>query len=169
MKKEKVFEVATYCFVASIFFLLSPWIANMIDRKLFNTNSFLQAPVSVMILGIVIVSVGSALALWATALFKLKGKGTPNPMLPPKNLIISGPYKFTRNPIYLGGTIVLLGESLVYFSLSLFGLSILFSLTLYLSTKFFEEPALVKRFGNSYKAYIRNVPRYFPNPFKFYL
>ena len=112
--------------------------------------------------------IGSIIVGWTIYLFKVKGKGTPNPKLPPKTLIVIGPYKYSRNPMALGGFLTLIGQAGMYYSPSLGGIAILFGIIIYFNAMFVEEPELRKRFGEPYEAYLKQVPRFFPHPSKVY-
>ena len=65
-----------------------------------------------------------------------------------------------------GGLLILLGEAAIYYSPSLLGIALLYGLVIYFNAMFFEEPELKKRFGVPYKDYLKQVPRFFPNPWK---
>ena len=120
----------------------------------------------IILLGACVTLLGTILAAWTIFLFKTKGQGTPNPKLPPKLFVISGPYRISRNPMALGGLLILLGEAVVYYSPSLLGIAILYGVIVYLNAKSVEEPELRKRFGEPYDDYLKRVPRFFPNPWK---
>ena len=68
----------------------------------------------------------------------------------------------------LGGFLTLLGEAVVYYSPSLLGLAVLYGVIVYLNAKYVEEPELSNRFGLAYEDYLKRVPRFFPNPWKWY-
>ena len=68
----------------------------------------------------------------------------------------------------LGGLLVLLGEAVIYYSPSLLGLAILYGVVVYFNAMFIEEPELRERFGEPYTDYLEQVPRFFPNPWKWY-
>src|SRR5712671_4113254 len=63
-------------------------------------------------LGIVLMAAGGTLASACVATFVTRGEGTPAPFDPPRNFVAAGPYRFVRNPMYIGGFIVLLGFGL---------------------------------------------------------
>src|SRR5436190_19455985 len=65
-------------------------------------------------LGWIVVAIGAAIGLPCVWEFAWRGLGTPAPFDPPRRLVISGPYRFVRNPMYLGMGIALIGEGLVY-------------------------------------------------------
>ena len=73
------------------------------------------------VVGMVIGAVGSAVALWCIFTFASVGKGTPAPFDPPRRLVIRGPYRFVRNPMYIGAGLALAGAALFYESLPLLG------------------------------------------------
>ncbi len=100
-----------------------------------------------------------ACAFWG---FALRGKGTPAPIDPPKNLVIEGPYHVVRNPMYWSIVFVLLGEALVFHSLALAELAIAFFAGTNLFVLFYEEPVLRRKFGAEYEDYCRHVPRWLP-------
>ena len=94
-----------------------------------------------------------------------RGKGTPAPIDPPKLLVTSGPYRCVRNPMYLGGVLILLGEALLFASILLLLYLCFIWLAFHLFIVFYEEPHLRKVFGTEYKEYCRNVKRWVPDIF----
>src|SRR5260370_20379283 len=70
--------------------------------------------------GMIMVTVGTAIALWCVFTFVFIGKGTPAPFDPPRKLVIRGPYRFMRNPVYIDAGMTLTGAALFYQSLSIF-------------------------------------------------
>src|SRR6201984_2970679 len=70
--------------------------------------------------GMILVAIGTALALWCVFTFVFIGKGTPAPFDPPRKLVVRGPYRFVRNPMYIGAGMTLAGAALFYESLSIF-------------------------------------------------
>lgn len=88
--------------------------------------------------------------------------GTPFPPAPTRRLVVGGFHRYVRNPIYLGGVVVLLGEALLFGRLNLlvyavaaWGLAAVF-------VRRYEEPTLARRFGAEYEAYRRAVPAWRP-------
>lgn len=78
------------------------------------------------VIGIAMTSVGGLLALACVLTFAVVGRGTPAPFDPPRCLVARGPYRFTRNPMYIGAGLALAGAGLFYRSTALFGYAILF-------------------------------------------
>ncbi len=114
--------------------------------------------------GMVVAAVGAALALWCVATFVLVGQGTPAPFDPPRRLVIAGPYRFVRNPMYIGAGLALAGAALFYASFELMAYICLLFLAFHLFVVFHEEPSLKKSFGEEYNAYCRAVGRWLPKP-----
>src|SRR5438132_14376441 len=78
--------------------------------------------------GMIIGAIGAAVALWCVFTFAFIGKGTPAPFDPPRRLVIAGPYRFVRNPMYIGAGLALAGAALFYQSLSILIYAALFVL-----------------------------------------
>ncbi len=100
-----------------------------------------------------------ACAFWG---FALRGQGTPLPMDPPKKLVVEGPYRIVRNPMYWSVAFVMLGEAAVFHSLALVELAAAFFVGVNLFVLFFEEPALRRKFDAEYEGYCQRVPRWLP-------
>ncbi|OGO16181.1 MAG: hypothetical protein A2Z02_02235 [Chloroflexi bacterium RBG_16_48_7] len=166
MYKNRIIEIATYVVVGAAIWVVSPALGKLLDSLYFHYPSLFADSVAVLLTGVFLIILGMILVVWTITLFKTRGKGTPNPKLPPRNFIIDGPYRISRNPMALGGLLVLLGESAIYYSPSLLGLSLAYGVVIYLNAKYVEEPELKKRFGDQYDEYLKKVPRLFPNPFK---
>ena len=114
------------------------------------------------IFGIVVTGVGAALAVWSVLAFVFVGQGTPAPFDPPKKLVVRGPYKYVRNPIYIGAGLTLIGAAIVYRShLILDYVAVLF-LVVHLLVVWYEEPTLRRLFGDAYLAYCQRVHRWWP-------
>ena len=118
--------------------------------------------------GMVLASLGAVVAVWCILSFVSIGRGTPAPFDPPRRLVVRGPYRFVRNPMYIGAAIALGGAALSYSSLSLLTYTALFFAATHLLVIFYEEPALGRSFGAEYEAYRhavrRWVPRWQPSP-----
>lgn len=117
------------------------------------------------------ISVSSALAFGCILLgsgfvaacvwrFLTEGHGTLAPIDPPRHLVVGGLYRFTRNPMYDGVLLVLLGEAWMFRSLPLLCYAAGFLVAVYLFVVLFEERALESRFGEEFRAYRAAVPRW---------
>lgn len=112
--------------------------------------------------GMVVGTVGGLVALWCIATFVTVGRGTPAPFDPPRRLVTKGPYRFVRNPMYIGAGLALAGAGLVYGSLPLLGYALLFLLATHALVVWYEEPALRRTFGEEYDTYRGRVRRWWP-------
>jgi protein-S-isoprenylcysteine O-methyltransferase Ste14 len=113
--------------------------------------------------GMVIGTVGAAVALWCIFTFVFAGKGTPAPFDPPQELVMEGPYRFVRNPMYIGAGLALTGAALFYESWPLLGYAGFFFLATHLFVVSYEEPTLRGTFGQKYEAYCGRVRRWWPS------
>ena len=112
--------------------------------------------------GMAIGAAGAAVALWCIVTFASVGRGTPAPFDPPRRLVIQGPYRFVRNPMYIGAGLVLASAALFYESLLLLSYAAVFFLAAHLFVVLYEEPALRRTFGQEYEAYCDHVRRWWP-------
>jgi protein-S-isoprenylcysteine O-methyltransferase Ste14 len=112
--------------------------------------------------GVLLLAIG--LALFAASLrhFATRGRGTLAPWDPPKRLVISGPYRYVRNPMISGVISILLGEALVLRSLPHLWWAATFLAINATYIPLFEEPQLEWRFGDDYRRYCRHVGRLVP-------
>ena len=148
-----------------IFALLAPGtVTILIPFKLLSSRAeagcFTFLPLE--ILGTVMICLGALGGAWCFWLFTFEGKGTPAPIDPPKNLVVNGPYRFVRNPMYVAVTTILLGESAFFGSLTLLIYTGLCLIGFNLFVRFYEEPALSRKFGAAYEEHCRTVPRWIP-------
>jgi protein-S-isoprenylcysteine O-methyltransferase Ste14 len=115
------------------------------------------------IAGIIVGSSGAAVALWCIFTFATIGIGTPAPFDPPRKLVIRGPYRFVRNPMYIGATLALTGAALFYRSLPLLAYAAAFLVVCHLFVLVYEEPTLRRTFAAEYEAYCQRVSRWLPH------
>ncbi len=95
-------------------------------------------------------------------LFARLGEGTLSPLHPTQKLVVSGIYRHVRNPMITGVLLIVLGESITFFSVWVFGLFLFFFIGNHVYFIKSEEPGLVKRFGDDFLLYKKNVPRWIP-------
>ena len=114
------------------------------------------------LLGGSLAAAGAVLAVSCILAFVFIGRGTPAPFDPPRRLVVRGPYRFVRNPMYLGATAALLGAALYYESAPLAGYAAVFLTVMHLFVVVHEEPSLRRKFGEEYDEYCRRVGRWWP-------
>lgn len=96
------------------------------------------------------------------SIFATIGEGTLAPWDPPKRLVVRGVYRHVRNPMISGVLFVLLGEAILFGSMPVFVWFGVFALINAIYIPFVEERALENRFGDDYRLYKQNVPRWIP-------
>jgi protein-S-isoprenylcysteine O-methyltransferase Ste14 len=106
--------------------------------------------------------IGGTVLLWCFWDFLVNGKGTPAPTDPPKELVITGFYRYMRNPMYNGILIIIIGHFLWFKTIWMIVHAMVVFLAFYLFVLFYEEPTLKKKFGASYENYLKTVPRWIP-------
>ena len=110
--------------------------------------------------GLIVATLGALLVVWCILTFVAIGKGTPAPFDPPRRLVVSGPYRYLRNPMYLGAGLAISGAALFYQSIQLLAYASAFLLLFHFFVVFYEEPALRRTFGDDYESYSRQVRRW---------
>jgi protein-S-isoprenylcysteine O-methyltransferase Ste14 len=113
-------------------------------------------------IGWVVLAAGAALYFWCVLGFAAIGRGTPAPVDAPKTLVIQGPYRGCRNPMYIGVLTVVLGWSIVFRSGPLVLYALAVATVFHLFIVLYEEPHLRRTFGAGYEDYCRRVGRWFP-------
>lgn len=109
--------------------------------------------------GTVLILFGGFINLWTDSLMK-KGETTVKPHLKPSNLIISGPFKFTRHPMYLGMLSILLGAAIIASSLVSFIFPLIYIVLMEVLFIPMEERNLVEVFGEDYSEYKKKVRKW---------
>jgi protein-S-isoprenylcysteine O-methyltransferase Ste14 len=109
--------------------------------------------------GLLLLAAGLGLIAWAQRHFTRTGQN-PAPWKPSPELLLQGPYRFTRNPMYLGMTLISIGLGLATDNLWIVLFALLALLTVHLIAVLPEERYLGERFGERYQAYRAQVRRY---------
>ena len=105
---------------------------------------------------------GSAVLLYGVWRFAADGRGTPAPTAPTERLVIAGPYRYVRNPMYLAVGAVIAGQALLFASLALVVYLAVFVVAVATFVRLHEEPTLARTFGAEYEAYRAAVPGWWP-------
>lgn len=113
-------------------------------------------------LGVAVIALGLALDVACVGTFAFAGKGTPAPFDPPRRFVAVGPYRFVRNPMYIGAWLLLTGLALWYRSPAMLLFPLFPLLLAHLFVLVGEEPGLERRFGESYARYRAGVRRWLP-------
>ena len=123
-----------------------------------------QLPVWTAPIGIALMPVGALLMVTCIAAFVVRGRGTPMPLDPPREFVASGPYRWVRNPMYIGMFVFLVGYALCAASFGALLVAFGMLAAAHLFTVLYEEPGLERRFGESYREYRRTTRRWIPGP-----
>ena len=115
-----------------------------------------------ILLGILLICIGLALMYKTISLFARMGKGTLAPWDPTKKLVVHGIYRHVRNPMISGVFSILLGEGVLVGSLPLLIWFAVFFVLNLMFIRLFEESNLEARFGDEYRLYKQNLPRWIP-------
>lgn len=115
-------------------------------------------------IGLALMAAGAAVTLASVATFVVAGRGTPAPFDPPRRFVAVGLYRWVRNPMYLGGILLLLGYALCAGSVLALVVPVAMLGLAHLFVVLYEEPHLERRFGPSYSEYRRATPRWIPRP-----
>jgi protein-S-isoprenylcysteine O-methyltransferase Ste14 len=142
-------------FFALWFWLLPPWMGIRVDWDHMPVWRWLATVPSVL---------GFAVAIRCVWDFGKTGHGTPAPIAPPQRLVVTGFYRYVRNPMYVGFIAGWIGLWIVFGRANWVAIAIAAAVlvALDLFVRFYEEPTLTKMFGADYQEYCRNVRRWMP-------
>ena len=148
-----MFARAVFAFLAlpGVVALLVPALLGM--RELGSGGSFNVG-------GLALLLPGFALLLWCVYDFYVAGKGTLAPWSPPRHLVTSGLYRYSRNPMYIAVTLMLAGWAACFWSATLATYAVFVLLGFQLRVVFGEEPWLAKTHGQAWDEYRSRVPRW---------
>jgi protein-S-isoprenylcysteine O-methyltransferase Ste14 len=115
------------------------------------------------VLGLGCITIGAVLLAACIIEFARSGRGTLSPADPPRLLVVRGPYRYVRNPMYLAVTVIILGEALVADSAPLIVYWAVWFVAVNVFVIGFEEPTLRRQFGRAYDDYTSQVRRWIPS------
>ena len=113
-------------------------------------------------IALALLAAGGALYTWCVWNFAVVGRGTPAPIDAPRKLVTRGPYRFVRNPMYVGVLGMILGLAVLFQSLTVVGYALGVGLCCHLFVVLYEEPHLRRAFGAEYEDYSVRVGRWLP-------
>jgi protein-S-isoprenylcysteine O-methyltransferase Ste14 len=112
--------------------------------------------------GLAQIALGTLALLDSFARFALQGLGTPAPIFPTQHLVVTGLYRYVRNPMYVGVVAMIVGQGLFLGNLHLLEYAAVPWLAAHLFVVGYEEPTLRRTFGEEYERFCANVPRWIP-------
>lgn len=148
-----------------VFFVAAPgivagWIPYALSR--WELRPALLGLGGIRAVGVILLAASVAVLVDSFARFALEGRGTPAPVAPTNVLVVSGLYRYVRNPMYVAVVGAIVGQGLLLGSRVLLGYAALIWTTFHLFVLGYEEPTLRRQFGVSYEAYRRDVRRWWP-------
>lgn len=148
---------------SALFLLVAPGVvAGLVPWWLTGWSAGADVPLAVAVLGGLLVLAGGGVLLHAFARFALEGRGTPAPVAPTDRLVVSGAYRYVRNPMYLAVGAIILGQALILGRWGLLGWLLVFAVAVGAFVTLYEEPTLERAYGEEYDAYRREVPGWVP-------
>jgi protein-S-isoprenylcysteine O-methyltransferase Ste14 len=150
---------------SALFFLIAPgtiggYFPWSITRWHVESTGTWSLPLKVC--GALLLLTGIAILADSFVRFVVKGLGTPAPPLPTQHLVVSGLYRYVRNPMYVAVAWTIFGQALVFGNRTLLVYGAFVSLCFHLFVIAYEEPSLRTRFGNQYTDFCAAVPRWIP-------
>jgi protein-S-isoprenylcysteine O-methyltransferase Ste14 len=115
-----------------------------------------------LVVGIIFLVIGISIYSWTVWEFATFGRGTTLPIDPPKRLVVKGVYRYTRNPMYLGVMLVILGWAVLYAEWQIMIYAIGVGIVIHLFVVLYEEPKLTELFWDDYTTYRQSVGRWSP-------
>jgi protein-S-isoprenylcysteine O-methyltransferase Ste14 len=157
---RKTFTAIRGIIWALAFIGLWTWLAISVQR--YDARLGFPLPSWLQPIGFILAIVGIILATMCVATFATRGRGTPAPFDAPREFVATGPYRYVRNPMYIGAFGVLLGAGFAFSSFAIVLLAFIFVIAAHLFVLIYEESTLAEKFGESYLRYKKNVNRWWP-------
>ena len=134
-----------------------PWLICKwhVEAPLLGISSF-------RVLGVVFIAAGLPVLLDSFVRFALQGLGTPAPIFPTRHLVVSGLYRYVRNPMYVAVLSLILGQGLVFASIRVLQYGVAVWVAFFLFVVLYEEPTLRRSYGREYEEFRANVSRWIP-------
>ena len=136
------------------FLILPGTVAFLVPWLLHPDNALFHAA------GLLPLGIGLGLLLWCVRDFYVAGRGSLAPWAPPERLVIVGPYRFSRNPMYVAVLLILSGWALGFNSHWLWIYTGAVAVALHLRVMLGEEPWLARKYGEQWTAYSAKAPRW---------
>lgn len=114
------------------------------------------------ILGVSLIAAGLPVLLDSFRRFATQGLGTPAPIFPTRHLVVSGLYRYVRNPMYVAVVSLILGQGLFFGDLRVLEYGIAIWAAFHLFVLFYEEPTLRTTYGAEYDLFCARVHRWIP-------
>ncbi len=114
------------------------------------------------VIGVLLMALGLPVLLDSFARFAIQGLGTPAPIAPPQHLVVTGLYRYVRNPMYVAVSSLIFGQGLFFGNVSILEYGLAVWLGFHIFVLAYEEPTLRGKFGDEYKEFCAHVRRWWP-------
>jgi protein-S-isoprenylcysteine O-methyltransferase Ste14 len=148
---------------SAVFFVLAPgMVVGIIPWWITGWRVQLSWALPVRFVGLVLLVAGIAVLVQAFGRFVFEGRGTPSPTAPTDRLVVGGLYRYVRNPMYVAVLTAIVGQALWFGQPVLLGYAVVVWAAVVSFVRWYEEPHLAERYGESYRAYRDAVPGWIP-------
>jgi protein-S-isoprenylcysteine O-methyltransferase Ste14 len=117
-------------------------------------------PTGSAVIALIFLVCGTSSLLWCVREFYSVGRGTLAPWSPPQRLVTTGPYRFSRNPMYVSVCTILVGWCALWGSRTLIVYTAVVACAIYVRVLLVEERSAARSFGAEWAAYRSRVPRW---------
>ena len=151
---------------SAIFLVIAPGIvAGYVPWRIsrWQVGAPLLGTVAFRVIGGLLILAALSVLLDSFARFALQGLGTPAPIFPTRHLVVSGLFRYVRNPMYVAVVSLILGQGLFFGSVRILEYGIAVWVGFHLFVLLYEEPILRKSYGLEYEDFCANVPRWIPH------
>jgi protein-S-isoprenylcysteine O-methyltransferase Ste14 len=146
-----------------VFFLAAPGVvAGLLPWWLTHWHARDSYWLPLRIAGATLLLCGAVTLVIAFVDFARHGVGTPAPVAPTRHLVVTGPYRYVRNPMYVAVLATIIGQAVALGQLGLIAYAAGVGIAVAAFVLGYEEPTLHRQFGAQYAAYRRAVPRWCP-------
>ncbi len=154
---------------SALFLVLAPgtiaglvpwWISHWTLKHPFE--NFAISHLLLLLGGAILIAAVLLVLLESFARFAIKGLGTPAPVFPTRYLVVTGLYRYVRNPMYVAVVAIIMGQGLVFADMRVLEYGAFVWLCFHLFVIAYEEPTLRATFGPEYKAFCGSVSRWVP-------
>jgi protein-S-isoprenylcysteine O-methyltransferase Ste14 len=148
---------------SALFFALAPGtVAGLLPWALTGWRVGTVLPWPVRLIGVLLILAGLLVIVPAFVRFAVEGGGTPAPVAETDRLVVGGPYRFVRNPMYVAVLLAIIGQAMLLGRPVLVGYGLVAAAAMIGFVKGYEEPHLSRIYGAEYEAYRRAVPGWWP-------
>jgi protein-S-isoprenylcysteine O-methyltransferase Ste14 len=155
-------RVRRAAFGSALFFVVAPGVVVGLVPWWITRWELRPTPMAIRVLGGLLIAVALPVLVGAFLRFVRDGLGTPAPVAPTERLVVTGAYRYVRNPMYVAVVSAIVGQALLLGQPDLLAYAALVALLVVGFVRLYEEPVLLRQFGEEYASYRRAVPGWVP-------